>query len=111
MDKLVITTSTIYGILLIVGGIIGFLKANSMRSLITGIISALLIFIACKFGNSNPKAGYLYIAAISILLAMFFLIKFSTKHLFMPSGLMLILSTITFVVAARSYLLKNKSND
>ena len=104
MDKLVITTSTIYGILLIIGGIIGFLKAHSKWSLITGVISGLLIFIACKLGSSNPKNGYLYIAAISLSLTALFIIKFAASHVFMPSGLMLILSTLTFVIAAKSYL-------
>ena len=104
MDKLSNLTSTLYGILLIVGGIMGFVKAHSKWSLITGVISGLMIFLAMKTGSQNPKAGYLFIASISLVLAIFFSMRFAANHALMPGGLMLLLSTITFVCVARGWL-------
>ncbi|OGI19504.1 MAG: hypothetical protein A3B68_04250 [Candidatus Melainabacteria bacterium RIFCSPHIGHO2_02_FULL_34_12] len=96
-------TSYIYGFLLIFGGIMGYVKAHSKMSLITGLVSGILIFLACNLGAKKPKEGYLSIAAISLVLSLFFLMRYSSTHTFMPSGLMLILSTTTFVVVGLSW--------
>ena len=108
MDKLSNLISNVYGLALLVGGIMGFVKAHSKYSLIVGVLSGLLIFLCVKVGSSNFKAGYLFTASISLVLAMFFSLRFASTHAFMPGGLMLILSTITYVTVARGWL-KNKN--
>lgn len=100
--------SIIYAVLLIVGGAIGFLKAKSIISLISGALSGLLVLLAYKFGTRDPKSAYLYIAAISLCLAIFFLIRYSASQVFIPSGLMFLLSTTTFVVIGLSFLKSQK---
>ncbi len=104
MNKLSKFTSKIYGALLIIGGIIGYIKAGSKPSLITGVISGILIYIACKLGKRKPKDGYLYIAALSLSLATFFAIRYASNLKFMPSGLMLIVSAITLSIVSVSFL-------
>lgn len=98
MNKTSKTVSSIYGILLIIGGIMGFVKAHSKMSLITGLVSGIFIFTACKLGEKKPYEAYLFISAISLALAGFFAGRFSYSHAFMPAGLMLILSVTTLVV-------------
>lgn len=104
MDPLSQTISLIYAIILILGGIMGYVKAQSMISLATGLISGVLVFISSKIGKSNPKASYLYISSISLILAGFFSYRYASTHAFMPAGLMLLLSTITFVVVGLNFL-------
>lgn len=103
MDKLSYLTSLVYALVVIIGGIIGYLKAQSKMSLLTGIISGICIFLACKVGKNNPKNAYLFICAICFMLASVFIIRFAATHAFMPSGLMLILSTLVFVIVARGF--------
>ena len=103
MNKLSSVTSTIYGFLLIVGGLIGYFSAHSKMSLITGIASGILIFLSVKLGETNPKGSYLFIASITLVLAIFFSFRLSATHKFMPAGLMLIASTITYVFVAKDW--------
>ena len=105
MNKLSKTTSTIYAILLIIGGIMGFVKAHSTISLLTGITSGVLIFIFLKQGEKGGKkvkASYDYITALSLTLGLFFGYRFAIHNVFMPGGLMLMLSAITFAVVGFS---------
>lgn len=108
MNQVSSIISNIYSALLILGGIMGFVKAHSKMSLITGIVSGALVFLACKIGAKKPKEGYLFVAAISLVLAIFFSMRFASSHAFMPSGLMLILSTTTFAVVGLSFLKHKK---
>ena len=108
MNKISKTTSTIYAILLILGGTMGFIKAHSLISLITGIASGVLIFILINKGKKKPKLGYDYITALSFILAMFFGYRFALHGAFMPGGLMLMLSAITFTVVGFSAFKQNK---
>ena len=100
MDKFSKLVSLIYGAMLILGGVMGFLKAHSKISLITGAVSGLIVLLSCKI---NSKSSYLYVSAISLVLAGFFSFRFAHSHAFMPTGLMLILSTMTFCVVSLSW--------
>ena len=104
MDKLSNLVSLVYGAFLAIGGVMGYLKVHSKWSLIVGIATGLSVFLACKVGASNQKASYLYVASISLIMAMFFSMKFTASHVFMPAGLMLILSILTYVLVARGWL-------
>lgn len=98
MDQLTSLISNVLAVLLIVGGIYGFITAQSVISLATGLISGILLFVANQIANKKPKDGYIFICAISLVLAIFFAIKFAANHALMPHGLMLVLSTTTLVI-------------
>ena len=100
--------STVYGILLIAGGLMGFIKAHSKMSLLIGGISGFLVLLACNIGSKDPKAGYLFIATISMILSVLFLQRFVIHYAFFPAGFMLILSTTTCAVTALSYIKRKK---
>ena len=105
MDKFSKLVSLIYGVMLILGGVMGFLKAHSKVSLITGALSGLIVLLSCKI---KSKSSYLYVSAISLILAGFFSYRFAHNHVFMPAGLMLILSTTTFCVVSLSWFKSKK---
>jgi uncharacterized membrane protein (UPF0136 family) len=46
-----------YGLVALIGGLIGFLKAGSLASLIAGGASGLLLIVAGLLIGSKPKAG------------------------------------------------------
>lgn len=104
MDKLSVLTFNLYSLALLAGGIMCFFKTHSKKALVIGVVSGLLIFIANKLRSNNSKAGNLYIAAISLVLAILFFIKFTATHLLMPHGLMLILSALVLFASGSGYL-------
>lgn len=83
---------SIYIILLLAGGLMGFLKAKSKISIMTSAAFALLLGF-CAQGLWPFYIAYILLA----LLAVVFGIRFAKGKKFMPSGLMLALSAITLV--------------
>jgi len=78
----------VYIVLLLAGGLMGFIKAKSMISLVTSAIFGVLLAL-CALDVIRP----FYIADILVgLLLVVFGIRFAKGRKFMPSGLMLGLS-------------------
>lgn len=91
-------TLLVTGILVAIGGVIGFVKALSKISLIAGGVSGLLLVI-CFFVSQTATLYGLAAGAIIVvsLLAMFASRLAKTKK-FMPSGVMLIICAIADVL-------------
>lgn len=83
-----------YAIILLFGGLIGFIKAGSIASLLMSNVfcGALLI---CAVGMKRSFSWGFYGAfALSVMLVTFFAYRFFLTQQFMPSGLMLLLSAM-----------------
>jgi uncharacterized membrane protein (UPF0136 family) len=92
----------IYIVLLLIGGLIGFLKAGSKASLIASSVSAALLIIASIPSLFQPGARQIIIETILALLLVIFAVRLTKTKKFMPSGLMLVLTLAT--LAARHFL-------
>jgi uncharacterized membrane protein (UPF0136 family) len=78
---------------MLVGGIIGFKKAQSKASLLSGVISAIFLGTCYWQSLSNPfwiQIAFLIIGALDGV----FLVRLIKTKKFMPAGLMLILCII-----------------
>ena len=81
-----------YALLVFLGGIFGYIKAGSSASLIMGVIFAVALSTSA-FAMFNEKIiGFTMAIATTLLLAAFFLYRFSISFNFMPAGLMSLLS-------------------
>ena len=78
----------VYIVLLVVGGLIGFLKAGSKVSLITSVIAAALLSMCAVRVVFQPYVADIIMAALLILFGW----RLSETKKFMPSGLMLVLT-------------------
>ena len=96
----------IFGGLTIVGGIIGYVKAGSLPSIIAGAITGVLLLIAGALLPEHRAAGLATAFVISLLLAAQFVPKFIRTAKVMPAGLMSILSVIGIVIAVVAWLKK-----
>ena len=96
----------IFGALTIIGGIIGYVKANSLPSIIAGSITGVLLLVAGSLLSSHRVIGLATAFVVSLLLAAQFVPKFIRTGKVMPAGLMSILSVIGIVVAVIAWFKK-----
>ncbi len=82
----------IYIILLLVGGLIGFLKAGSKVSLITSAVFAAMLIVAAIPSLLQPGSRQLVVDGIMAVLLVVFAVRLAKTKKFMPSGLMLVLT-------------------
>ena len=84
----------VYIVLLLVGGLIGFLKAGSRVSLITSAVFAAILVIASIPSFLTYSARQMVVNVIMAILLVVFAIRLTKTKKFMPSGLMLILTVL-----------------
>ena len=90
----------LFGVLTILGGVIGFVKAQSKASLIAGGVSGALILLAAWLVMSRTgPAGLVLGLVVSILLEARFLPAFIRTKKPMPAGMMAVLSLIGAVLS------------
>jgi len=88
----------IYGVIMILGGIMGFVKVGSKASLISGVGMGLGL-IASGYGVSRGSYDSLVVAeVIAALLVVIFAIRFAKTRRIMPVGMLAILSLAAAVV-------------
>lgn len=96
----------IFGLLTIAGGVVGFMKAGSMASLIAGSVSGILLLVAAFLIPARIEIGLAIAAIVSILLAIRFIPAVLATGRIMPAGMMSILSVIGIVLAILTWVKK-----
>ena len=88
----------VYGILVLVGGVMGWVKAKSRPSLISGIVFGVAL-IVLGYGINQGHASDVWVAiAMAGLLTVIMGVRVAKTMKFMPAGLLTIVSAA--VVAA-----------
>lgn len=93
----------LFGLLTIVGGVIGYASKGSMASIIAGSVSGILLLVGAYLLGNNTTAGLAVVGIVSILLAGRFIPAFLKSGDFMPAGMMSILSAIGIVMAILAF--------
>jgi uncharacterized membrane protein (UPF0136 family) len=96
----------IFGLLTIVGGVMGYVKAGSTASIIAGSISGVLLLVAAFLLPAHLALGLALAALISIALAGRFIPAFIRTGHVMPAGLMSVLSALGVIVAIVAWIKK-----
>ena len=91
-----------YGVLAIVGGVIGYKQAQSKASLISGSISGVLLILGGILRSLGQSWGLFLAAIVTVLLIIVFTGRLVKTRKFMPAGLMTVLG-----VAALIFIVKN----
>ncbi len=90
----------VYAVLVSVGGIMGYVKARSLPSLLAGEVGFLALF-AAGFGVAKGYSWGLPLAlALIVGLLVFFVSRYVRTRAFMPGGLMSILSLLALLGVA-----------
>jgi uncharacterized membrane protein (UPF0136 family) len=96
----------IFGLLTIAGGILGYVKAGSVASIIAGSITGVLLLVAAFLLPEHRVAGLATALVVSFLLAAQFVPKFFRTGKVMPAGMMSVLSVIGIVTAIIAWVRK-----
>src|SRR4030095_10520170 len=96
----------VFGLLTIAGGIVGYVKAGSVASIIGGSITGVLLLVAAFLLPEYRAAGLATALIVSLLLAAQFVPKFLRSGTVMPACMMSILSVIGIIVAIVAWLKK-----
>ncbi|KAI9488749.1 transmembrane protein 14C-like protein [Zychaea mexicana] len=82
-----------YSALILVGGAVGYFKAGSLASLISGAVFGLAAGAASYQVSNNPK-NVVFALVVSVLLLISMGIRFNKTGKFMPAGLITVLSLL-----------------
>ncbi|MGB8369473.1 MAG: TMEM14 family protein [Limisphaerales bacterium] len=87
----------VYIVLLLVGGLMGFLKVGSKVSLISSSVFA-AVLVLTQTGIFEPTVARNLVNVLLAALLVVFAIRLAKTKKFMPSGLMLVLTILTLAL-------------
>ncbi len=96
----------VFGLLTVVGGVIGYLSKGSMPSIIAGSISGVALIAAAFLLPNHAVAGLAVAGLVSLLLAGRFVPAFIKTAAIMPAGMMAVLSVIGVIMAIVAWMKK-----
>src|SRR2546423_10412500 len=96
----------VFGALTIIGGIVGYLKAGSVASIIAGSITGVLLLVAAFLLPEHRTIGLATALIVSLLLAAPFVPKFLRSGRMMPAGMMSALSVVGIIAAIIAWVKK-----
>jgi uncharacterized membrane protein (UPF0136 family) len=88
----------IYIVLLLTGGLIGFLKAGSKVSLITSAVFAAVLVLTAVPGFLDAAFAQKLATVIMAALLIVFAVRLGKTRKFMPSGLMLVVTILALAL-------------
>jgi uncharacterized membrane protein (UPF0136 family) len=95
----------VYGVVVLLGGVMGYVKAKSQVSLFSGVGSGIALLVAWFICRQSPGVGMGLATFLGLVLFIVFVIRFSKTRAFMPAGLMTLFSlaaTIVFLLGLLS---------
>lgn len=84
----------IYGLFVLIGGMIGFAKAHSLASLLMGTMFASALVGSGIAMLKSIKIGYYLASVLSFILLLFFGYRLAMTKSFMPAGMMCVMSLL-----------------
>ncbi len=88
------TIIILFGVLTGLGGLLGYIQAHSMISLVMGFGFGVALFASGCVMLAGKMWGQYSALVLSLVLAGFFGLRFLGTHKMMPTGVMLVLSLV-----------------
>ena len=90
----------LFGLLTLVGGVIGYVSAGSVVSIVAGVVAGMILILAALKLQKGARSGlYTCLIVTLLLLGQFGRNFFFTDNAkFMPAGMMSILSIISLIL-------------
>jgi len=94
----VIAAPLAYGLLAMIGGVMGYLKVKSKMSIISGVVSGLLLVFSAIVQLQGHQWGLTLAAVVAAALVIIFAVRLAKTRKFMPAGLMIIAGVLSLGV-------------
>ncbi len=108
--KLVKKILLVYALLVIIGGIVGYVKADSPESIIAGVICGALLFYSRWLWGQKPLVGFILGLIVSLaLFGRFFGVAMSKGLEMWPGGVIIFSSVVTIVVLIAAFAQERKN--
>ena len=91
-----------YAAILIVGGFIGWRMSGSRISLTSSLACAAVLAAAYRLSRTYQAGGSLLATIVALALVVLFAMRLRKTRKFMPSGMMLLLSSLVTIILAWS---------
>lgn len=88
-----------YALALLAGGVMGFVRAGSVPSLVGSSVYAALALAAAFLVGRNPLVGLGLGTLTSLVVGVFFLMRYLNTGKLMPAGMALALSVVVLIVS------------
>ncbi len=88
----------VYGALVLVGGVMGWVKARSKPSLIAGIVFGVALIVVGAGINAGHGTDVRVAATLAAVLGIIMGVRFAKSRKFMPAGLLAIVSAAVVAV-------------
>lgn len=92
-----IVAAIVYGILALGGGILGYVKAKSLPSLLSGLVSGGLLIAGGVAQAQGLGWGLMLATIVTIALIIVFAIRYWKTRKFMPAGLMIVTGIVALL--------------
>jgi uncharacterized membrane protein (UPF0136 family) len=89
-----------YGLVALIGGLIGFIKAGSVASLVAGGASGVILLVGAALVGKKPKAGLIIALLLSLLLIGRFASASVKSGAVSPIAIVMILGGVAVLIAA-----------
>lgn len=90
----------LYAALVLIGGLIGHIRAESTASLISGLVFGSLLFVCSFFMFRKRSIGYWGAIVLAIILEVFFTWRFAKTLKFFPPGILSLISLAVIIIVA-----------
>lgn len=84
----------LYGLFVLIGGVMGYVKADSKVSLIAGGICGALLLVSAGLMYKELLPGWICAVVVTLALVGFFGYRFSLAYAIWPPGIMALISLI-----------------
>jgi len=92
----------VYGLVMMLGGIAGFVRVGSKASLISGVGFGLVLLVTGFGVWRGSQESLLAAIVVALLLVVLFAIRYVKKRRFMPAGMLAVLSIVAMVMFVRA---------
>uniref|UniRef100_A0A3Q3BLK8 Transmembrane protein 14C n=1 Tax=Kryptolebias marmoratus TaxID=37003 RepID=A0A3Q3BLK8_KRYMA len=89
-----------YALLVSAGGVIGYLKAGSLTSLVSGLLFGLSAAVGAYLASQNPRNVWLSMGSLAVVMGL----RFLSSWKFIPAGLMTLASGLMVAKIIRGIL-------
>ena len=90
----------VYGVLVLAGGVIGYTATGSQASLVAGGVFGGGILASAVAILKGKRTGLRVAFGLAVVLTLFFGSRFAQSGVFMPGGLMALLSILAVIVVS-----------